>query len=107
MKDVKTPTTRNYRDYLIKSLQEPERAASNIEVALELEEKDPELLRLTLKDVVDARLQMNNISDQAKQHYAKIDQILSETGGTEIYTLVALLDSLGLRLAVTVKEINQ
>ncbi|MFB2895050.1 DNA-binding protein [Aerosakkonemataceae cyanobacterium BLCC-F50] len=104
---MKIPTTRNYRDYLIKSLQDPERASSNIEVALELEEKDPELLRLTLKDVVDARLQMNELSDRAKEHYAKLDKILSETGCTEIYTLVALLDSLGLRLAVTVKEINQ
>lgn len=107
MKDVKTPTTINYRDYLIKSLQDPERAAGNIEVALELEEKDPELLRLTLKDVVDARLQMNDLSDIAKQHYAKLDQILSDTGGTEIYTLVSLLDALGLQLTVTVKEMNQ
>lgn len=107
MKDVKTPTTRNYRDYLIKSLQDPKRAAGNIEVALELEEKDPELLRLTLKDVVDARLEMNELCDRAKEHYAKLDKILSETGGAEIYALVALLDSLGLRLAVTVKENNQ
>ncbi|MBE9229597.1 transcriptional regulator [Phormidium sp. LEGE 05292] len=98
---------RNYHDYLIKSLQESERAAGNIEVALELEEKDPEVLRLTLKDVMDARLQMNNLSDIAKQNYAKLDQILAETGGTEIYTLVALLDSLGLRLTVTVQENNQ
>ncbi|MFB2876586.1 transcriptional regulator [Floridanema aerugineum] len=74
---------------------------------MELEEKDPQVLRLTLKDVVDARLQMNELSDRAKEHYAKLDKILLETGGTEIYTLVALLDSLELRLAVTVKEINQ
>jgi hypothetical protein len=42
MKDVKTPTSRSYHDYLISSLKNPERAAGNIEVALKLEEKDPQ-----------------------------------------------------------------
>jgi DNA-binding phage protein len=103
MKDVKMPTSRSYQDYLISALKNPERAAGNIEVALELQGKDPqpELLRLTLKDVMEAREQMNNLSEEAKLCYEKLDKILSETGGTEIYTLVELLDALGFRIAVS------
>jgi hypothetical protein len=41
MKDVKMPTSRSYQDYLISSLKTHDRAAGNIEVALELEGKDP------------------------------------------------------------------
>ena len=105
MKDVKMPTSRSYHDYLISALKNPERAAGNIEVALELQGKDPqpELLRLTLKDVMEAREQMNNLSEEAKLCYEKLDKILSETGGTEIYTLVELLDALGFRIAITPK----
>ncbi len=105
MKDVKMPTSRSYHDYLISSLKDPERAAGNIEVALELEEKDPQpdILRLTLKDVIAARLQMNNLSEEAKLCYEKLDKILLETRGTEIYSLVELLDALGFRLAIALK----
>ena len=102
MKDVKMPTSRSYHDYLISSLKDPERAAGNIEVALELEEKDPQpdVLRLTLKDVIEARVRMNKLSEEAKQSYEKLDKILLETGGVEIYGLVELLDALGFRIAI-------
>ncbi len=106
MKDVKMPTSRSYREYLITSLKDPERAAGNIEVALELAEKDPQpdVLRLTLKDVVEARVQMNNLSEEARQSYEKLDKILLDTGGAEIYSLVELLDALGFRVAITPKD---
>ncbi|MBD2006719.1 MULTISPECIES: DNA-binding protein [Cyanophyceae] len=108
MKDVKTPTTRSYHDYLISSLQDSEHAAAYIEVALELEEgeSEPELLRAMLKDIVDARLKLNNLSEEAKFRYQKLDKILCETGGAEIYTLVELLDALGFRIAIAPKLIN-
>ena len=106
MKDVKMPTSRSYREYLIESLKDPERAAGNIEVALELAEKDPQpdVLRLTLKDVIEARVQMNNLSEEARQSYEKLDKILLDTGGAEIYSLVELLDALGFRVAIAPKD---
>ena len=69
MKEVKTQRSRSYREYLISSLKDPEHAAAFIEVMLELDEEgfEPELLRSALKDVVDAREQMNNLSEEAKQ----------------------------------------
>ena len=102
MKEVKMPTSDSWLDSLIESLKDPEEAAAYIEVALELEEKDPQpdMLRLTLKDVVEARVRLNNLSEEAKRSYEKLDKILSETGGAEIYGLVELLDVLGFRIAV-------
>ncbi len=105
MKELKVPTTRSYHEYLISSLQTPESAASYIETMLELESEgpEPELLRAGLKDVVDAYLQMNKLSTEAKLIYEKLDRMLSESGGEEIYALIVLLDKLGLQLAVAVK----
>ncbi|WP_193197503.1 DNA-binding protein [Nostoc sp. MG11] len=104
MKEVKTPTSRSYHEYLISSLKDPQEAAAYIETFLELEEeKEPlpaELLRAALKDVVDARVQMNNLSEEAKQHYEKLEKVLLETKGAEIYGLVELLDVLGFRIAI-------
>ena len=85
------------------SLKDPERAAAYIEAILDLEEEEkpePKLLQAAIKDIIDARLQMNNLSDKAKLAHEKLDKILSETGGAEIYTLVKLLDTLGFRIAI-------
>ena len=105
MKELKVPTTRSYHEYLISSLQTPESAAGYIEAMLELESEgpEPELLRAGLKDVVDAYLQMNKLSVEGKFIYEKLDRMLSESGGEEIYALITLLDKLGLQLAVAVK----
>ncbi|MBW4689001.1 MAG: transcriptional regulator [Komarekiella atlantica HA4396-MV6] len=107
MKEVKTPTSRSYHEYLISSLKDTQEAAAYIETFLELEEeKEPlpaELLIAALKDVVDARVQMNNLSEEAKQHYEKLEKVLLETKGAEIYGLVELLDALGFRIAIAPK----
>ena len=108
MKDVKTPTSRSYDDYLISSLKDVEHAAAYIEVMLELDEGEEEpspveLLRSALKDVMDARLLSDNLSEEAKGFYEKLDKILLETKGAEIYALVELLDALGYRIAIAPK----
>ena len=108
MKEVKTPTSRSYQDYLISSLKDTEHAAAYIEVMLELEdgEEEPlpvELLRSALKDVMDARAQSDNLSEEAKGFYEKLDKILLETKGAEIYGLVELLNALGYRIAIAPK----
>jgi DNA-binding phage protein len=106
MKDVKMPTSRSYQDHLLSSLKNPEEAAAYIEAILEAEEPEHQLLRLSIQDVIDARLRMDSLSESAKQKWEKLDKMLSETGGSEIYTLVELLEALGFRLAVTLKEEN-
>jgi DNA-binding phage protein len=103
MKNVKMPTSDSWLDALIESLRDSQEAAGYIEAILEEKNPEHELLRAALKDMVDARLQMNNLSEEAKLCYEKLDKILSETGGTEIYSLVELLDALGFRIAIAPK----
>lgn len=101
MRDTKIPTSDSWLDSLIESLKDPEEAAGYIEAILEEKEPEPELLRAALKDVVEARVQMNNLSEQAKLRYENLDKMLLETGGAEIYNLVEFLDALGFRIAVS------
>jgi DNA-binding phage protein len=104
MKDVKAPTSRSYREYLIASLKDPERAAGYIETFLELEEGDePEYISSVLKDVIEAHAQINPVMEEVKSRYEKLDKMLSETKGAEIYALVELLDAMGFRLAIAPK----
>lgn len=100
MEEVKTPRSRSYREYLISSLKDPERAAGYIGVMLELDEEgfEPELLRSALQEVMEAHEQMINLSEDAKKRYEKLDKILLETGGAEIYSLIEFLDALGFGL---------
>jgi len=106
MKEVKTQRSRSYREYLISSLKDPEHAAAFIEVMLELDEEgfESELLRSALKDVVDAREQMNNLSEEAKKRFEKLDKMLLETKAAELQSLIEFLDALGFRLAIAPKD---
>jgi DNA-binding phage protein len=106
MEEVKTQRSRSYHEYLISSLKAPEKAAGYIEVMLELDEEgfEPEMLRSALKDVVDAREQMNNFSEEAKKRFEKLDKMLLETKAAELYSLIEFLDVLGFRLAIAAKD---
>jgi probable addiction module antidote protein len=100
MRDSKTAKSVSYHPYLIESLKNLEEAAAYIEAALE--EGEPKLLQLVLRNVAEAQ-EMNKLSGQAKLNHEKLDKILSENGGSEIYSLVALLDALGFKLAIAPK----
>ena len=52
MQTVKISTSRDYEEYLLAALNDPERAANNIEVVLENQERLSGLLRLTLNDII-------------------------------------------------------
>jgi DNA-binding phage protein len=71
-----------------------------------LEEKDPEpeLLRNALRKVAEAHAASNKLSESAKEYHEKLDKILTQSGGAEIYTLVELLDALGFRVAIVPTE---
>ncbi len=104
MKTVKIPTSDSWQEALIESLKNLEYAAAYLETALEEKESEPEFLPAIIKDVIEAREQMNSLSDEAKQKWEKFDQMLSKDGGAEIYSLVELLDALGFRIAIASKN---
>jgi hypothetical protein len=95
MQSVKVPTSRDYQEYLIESLQNPERAAGYIAAILEEPDPEPELLASALDDVAQA---LGKDSDR------KWVKVFGASGKSQaIYELAEWLDSLGLRLMVTVK----
>ncbi len=102
MQSVKTSARKNYQDYLNTALNDGERAAGNIQMALEEKERLKGLLQLTLEDIITARKQTNNLSETAKVAYDKLAHILNETDGQEIYGFVDLLEALGLELSIKV-----
>ena len=106
MKDVKAPTSHSYREYLIESLKEAEEAAGYIGAILEEKDPEPALLRNAIRNVIEARIRMNALSDLAKEVHEKLDRMLTESGGSEIYSLVELLEALGFKLEITIADIE-
>ncbi len=96
------PRSTSYHEKLIKDLKDPLEAASYIEVVLE--EGDPKMLSKALKNIIEAQGGIDKFSAQVKEFYENLDQMLWEKGEIEFYCLSALLDALGLQLAVTVKS---
>ncbi|NJK73377.1 MAG: hypothetical protein HC942_03480 [Microcoleus sp. SU_5_6] len=94
----------SYQEELIESLKDPLEVAPYIEACLE--EGNLEVLKLALNDIIEARHRMNEPSEEVTALVQKFSELLSEKKGAEIYCLSALLDALGFRLTVTVKERN-
>ena len=95
MQSVKVSTSRDYQEYLIESLQNPERAAGYIAAILEEEDPEPELLASALDDVAIALG-----SDKDRQW---VKNFGAKDKGQSVYEFAEWLDSLGLKLTVTVK----
>ena len=98
------PKSVSYKNDLIEFLKKPEAAAAYIEAILEEENPEAELLPLALSNIVEARGGIVQLSELAKLHYEKLKNLLSQTGGDEVYLLVALLDALGFQVNVTIKS---
>lgn len=95
------PKSTSYHEKLIQDLKNPLEAAAYIEVVLE--EGDPKMLSKALKNVIEAHGGIDRLSAQVNELYNQLDQMLSDKGEIEFYSLNYLLDALGLHLAVTVK----
>jgi probable addiction module antidote protein len=92
--------TKNYRDSLLRTLQDPQEAAEYLTAALE--EGDSTVFLLALRDVADAR-GLGTLAAKAQLNRENLYRMLSEHGNPQLDSLTALLDSLDLRLAVAVK----
>ncbi len=98
------PKSVSYQDDLIEFLKIPEASAAYMEAILEEKNVEPELLSLALSNLVEASGGIIQLSDIAKLDYEKLTNLLSKTGGDEVYLLVALLDALGFQLKIGVKS---
>ena len=93
---------KRYHDSLIKALKEPVEAAEYLNAALE--QGDPKMFLVALKNVAEARGGMVKLSRAAKLNRANLYKIFSKRGNPEMQTLANVLSIFGLRLAVAAKS---
>lgn len=89
-----------YQEYLIATLRNPREAETYLNAALE--EEDPELFLLALRNVAEAQGGVAQLAEKAKLNRESLYKMLSERGNPELKSLDALLHALGFRLSVTV-----
>lgn len=104
MNAAKPSTSRDYREYLIAGLRDPEESATFLEAILEEKNPEPELLKVALQDIAEALGRANSSSEQAQQHLKQVDRLLPESESSIVHALANWLDALGLKLTVVVKD---
>jgi DNA-binding phage protein len=103
--EVKTmPKSLPYHEHRIEFLKDTKAAASYIEAILEEQDPEPELIRLAFRYVAEAQGEGKMTPEQLKQHYEKLDELLSQPVNEGIYRLGHWLNTLGLKLTVSVIE---
>ncbi len=96
--------TRDYKASLIEALKDPKEAAAYLNTHLEDKDKDAEeLFLLALRDVATA-YGIGELAEGANLGRESLYKTLSKTGNPKLSTLVSLLDTMGLKLSVDVKE---
>jgi probable addiction module antidote protein len=88
-----------YQPNLIENLRDVGEAEEYLNAALE--EDDPELFLLALRNVAEAQGGVAQLAERAKLNRESLYKMLSERGNPEFKSLDALLHALGFRLAVT------
>jgi len=92
-------TTKKYKEHLLKLLKDPEEAAAYLDACLE--DNDPSLFLLALKDVAEAKGGMSKLSKRSMLSRQSLYRALSKTGNPKISSICSILASLGLELHVT------
>lgn len=92
----------NYREDLLERLKDPEYAVGYLKATLE-ESDMPEVFLVALKDVAEAR-GMAQLARETHLNRGNLYKALSKQGNPELGSLYAILDALGLKLSVELKE---
>lgn len=90
--------SKEYQPNLIQSLKDPREAEGYLNAALE--EDDPELFLLALRNVAEAQGGVAQLAEKTKLNRESLYRMLSERGNPEFRSLDALLHALGFRLSV-------
>jgi probable addiction module antidote protein len=93
-----TVKTESYRESLLESLRNPDEAAQYLNACLE--DEDPHVFLLALRDVADAHGGIRALSHTAKLNRESLYRMLSKSGNPSLDSLAAVLNACGMRLAV-------
>ena len=93
--------SRNYQTDLLESLKDPAEAAEYLNAALE--DGEPEVFLLALRDVVDSYGGMAKLAASTALNRESLYRMLSTKGNPEFFSLSTVLSAVGFRLAVDPK----
>ncbi|MBZ5594982.1 MAG: putative addiction module antidote protein [Acidobacteriia bacterium] len=96
------PRSIPWEPYLISSLRNPKEAEGYLNAALE--DDNPKVFLLALRDVAEARGGMGKIARTCKLNRESLYRMLSKKGNPSLQSLGKLLSSMGFRLAVEEKD---
>ena len=93
---------RNFRDYHIEQLKDPEEARAYLALALEDYEqaRDIEDFLLAIRDVAEAQGGLGRLAKETNLNRQNLYKALSEEGNPRLETVGAILHALGFRLSV-------
>jgi probable addiction module antidote protein len=93
-----TVSTVSYREKLLAGLKDREQAAGYLTACLE--DPDPHVFLLALRDVADAQGGLRALSRKAQLNRESLYRMLSQAGNPSLESLTAVLNACNLRLAV-------
>lgn len=100
------PRSKSYQSDLINALKDPVEAQEYLNAALE--DGNPEVFLLALRDVAEARLGgIKQLADVTKLNRESLYRMLSEKGNPELNSLNVILSTLGFRLAIERQTASQ
>lgn len=92
----------NYYNELIKTLKDPREAAAYLSAALE--DGDKKAFLLALRNVLEAHGGMTKIARESKIHRVSLYKMFSAHGNPELESLLAVFDTIGIKLEVVPKR---
>ena len=93
---------RRYEEVLDEDLHNPAEAAGYLNACLE--DGDPQVFLLALRDIARARGGVAQLAEATELNSEHLYRMLSAKGNPELRSLEVLLDALGFRLSVTLKQ---
>ncbi len=93
---------RDFKDYHIEKLRDPEEARVYLDVALEeyQQDGDTEAFLLALRDVTEAQGGITKLAERTKLNRQNLYKALSSKGNPKLQTVETILHGLGFRLSV-------
>ena len=92
--------TRDYEEFLLEELADPEEAAGYLSACLA---EDSEVFLLGLRDVAKAQGGMTRLSEETELTREALYRMLSEDGNPTFSSISAIIDCLGLKLKLAPK----
>ena len=93
---------KDYKEHLHKQLKDPEEAAAYLNAALE--DDDPHVFLLAMRNIAEARGGMGWLADKADLNRENLYRSLSKKGNPRFFNLIAVLDACGLELSIHARE---